>query len=455
MNDFQKEFISSLLFHFKGKRSIEKYRQKALNGIVKYAYVNCPYYNALYKDVDFSHDIELSKLPVTNKEQIMARYEDCVADRNVKKSDIFDFIKDIDNCKRLLYDKYMVIMTSGSTGGAVSVLYDKKMVNHLVSSGSIRSFADLKELFGFLLRGKFVVTVCQNVSFGVANQVNQHNIAGLRHQDRTMTWVHSLDPLEKIVSRLNELKPSLLNTYPSTLELLCDEQEAGRLNIHPAVIACGGEKMDDKTRLRAGKLFNAHVHSNYSCSEGGTIANECSRGHLHINEDSVIIEAVDENGNPVADGEKSAKIYLTNLINRVQPVIRYEITDCVTIHSERCGCGKKSKWLEISGRTADVLRFDTKNGVRGIPSFGLYMRVYDLLCLKRFQVIVHRGNIVELRIVPSDGFDLQQAFDTCAENIKDYLGKNGVSDVRIILSEREPERDEKNMKFKAIYQVAD
>lgn len=248
MSDFAKACVSSFFFRFKSERGVARYRQKKLNELVKYAYDNSPYYHDLYKNVDFSRDITLSELPVTNKAGIMADYENALTDRTVRRADVFEFIKDIGNCKKLLYDKYMVIMTSGSTGGAVSVLYDRDMVNHVVASGSIHSFATLKELRSYCGRGRFVVTVCQNVSFGVANQVNQHNIAGLRHQERVMAWVHSLSPIEEIVARLNVLQPALLNTYSSTLELLCDEQEAAVSAAKACPTVRGGARRSCLTR---------------------------------------------------------------------------------------------------------------------------------------------------------------------------------------------------------------
>ena len=68
------------------------------------------------------------------------------------------------------------------------------------------------------------------------------------------------------------------------------------------------------------------MQTGYSCTEGGFISFQCSEGHLHVNDDWVILEPVDANGKPVPPGTLSDKLYLTNLANFVQPVIRYEVT---------------------------------------------------------------------------------------------------------------------------------
>ena len=57
----------------------------------------------------------------------------------------------------------------------------------------------------------------------------------------------------------------------------------------------------------------------------------------------------------MAPGERSAKVYLTNLFNRALPLIRYEITDEVTILNEPCPCGSAHRCVaDIQGRLDDV-----------------------------------------------------------------------------------------------------
>jgi phenylacetate-coenzyme A ligase PaaK-like adenylate-forming protein len=48
---------------------------------------------------------------------------------------------------------------------------------------------------------------------------------------------------------------------------------------------------------------------------------------LVFNSDCCIVELVDEANQPVPDGTPSAKVLLTTLTNRLQPLIRYELTD--------------------------------------------------------------------------------------------------------------------------------
>src|SRR5690606_33710932 len=66
---------------------------------------------------------------------------------------------------------------------------------------------------------------------------------------------------------------------------------------------------------------------------------ECRHRRLHVNADWVILEPVDASYGPVPVGEPSATVLATSLSNRVQPIIRYDLADSVTVLPDRCGCG--------------------------------------------------------------------------------------------------------------------
>jgi phenylacetate-coenzyme A ligase PaaK-like adenylate-forming protein len=72
----------------------------------------------------------------------------------------------------------------------------------------------------------------------------------------------------------------------------------------------------------------------------------------------MIVEPVDEHGRSVAPGEPSAKVYLTNLYNQAMPLIRYEITDEITVLPQPCPCGSAMRCIgDIQGRLDDVFEY--------------------------------------------------------------------------------------------------
>jgi phenylacetate-coenzyme A ligase PaaK-like adenylate-forming protein len=93
----------------------------------------------------------------------------------------------------------------------------------------------------------------------------------------------------------------------------------------------------------------------WGTSEGGAIACGCGAGSgMHLSDDLLIVEPVDADGNPVPPGTRSAKIYITNLFNHVMPLIRYELTDEVTLATRECPCGSAHRLVEdVQGRLED------------------------------------------------------------------------------------------------------
>jgi phenylacetate-coenzyme A ligase PaaK-like adenylate-forming protein len=158
-------------------------------------------------------------------------------------------------------------------------------------------------------------------------------------------------PFREIVDGLNELQPSKLGGYPSALYLLANEARAGRLRISPRSVGTSAEPLLPEIRAALEEIWGVPVGNLWCCSEGGT-AKSCGRGRgMHLADDLCIVELVDAEGKPVPPGVRSAKIYLTNLYNHALPLIRYEITDEMTLIDEPCPCGSAHRRIEdVQGR---------------------------------------------------------------------------------------------------------
>ncbi|MCR4713634.1 MAG: hypothetical protein K5751_04565, partial [Treponemataceae bacterium] len=213
---------------------------------------------------------------------------------------------------------------------------------------------------------------------------------------------------------------------------------------------------------------------------------------FHVNDDWVILEAVDANNQPVPFGTQSSKVLLTNLANKVCPIIRFEITDRIVMHNEPCACGNDRPWLTIEGRTDDILTF--ANGVKIAP-LSLYAILKEIHGIQRFQLVQTGGNALELRLVAKDAGtvpvavdassasadgetsvaagasadtnvpiaatgacaskdigtvpDKTQLFSEARRALAEYLSQNGV-ECEISLSEKLPEADERSGKFKHV-----
>ena len=426
----------------------EKLRSDRLNAVVNHARNNSPYYNQLYKDVP--HDFSLSDLPVTDKKSLMENWDNWVCDRTLKLADVERFMEDTSNIGSFYNKEYMVFTTSGSTGNPLVAVVDKNANNIMGGISACRSFARKQDLIAFAKKKGKTIGVFADGGFYLANSSVRNKLKTMPWKKKQVAVSSALYPIDTIVKQLNDFQPAMLGGYPSNLELLIDEVNEGRLNISPALIMTGGEYLSDDLRKRLAETFNCYVQTSYSCTEGGTVACECTNQHFHINDDWLIVEAVDNNGNPVADGVLSDKIYLTNLYNYTQPFIRYEVTDRVIMHHEDCGCGNPSPWIELEGRTDDVTTFVEDEKIIKIPPLAVYATLKEIHSLRRFQVLVYNQNKVELRIETKDGEDRTKAFEEAKTALKNYLAVQGIHSVSITLADSLPQQDENSGKFKHI-----
>lgn len=413
-------------------------QRKRLLALVKYAREKSPFYRNLYAGI--GDDFSLTDFPPVSKPELMAHFDDVLTDRSITMARINDFTQDLDHIGRMIDDKYLIFKTSGSTGNPAIVLYDKQNIDVSSAVAAFRTFARKEDFREFMKHGKKTAGVFADYGFYLACGMSRYLQLKMPRQ-RTKITVDVNAPEADIIKQLNDFQPAMLSGYPSNLALLADFEG---LRIHPDVVVTGGELLTDDIRRKLEGRFGCYVQTHYSCTEGGEIACECEEKHLHINEDWVIFEPVDSGNNPVPFGEMSDKVLITNLANYIQPSIRYELTDRVIVHDEKCKCGRTTRWLEIEGRTDDILEFE--NGVRIAP-MSLYKVLEEVKEIRRFQLIQRSSDKVELRII-SDAPG--EAFKQAKHDLQDFFKSKELT-VEIVKSEEPPRAHEISGKFKHIY----
>lgn len=419
-----------------------------LQDLVAYAREHSPYYKKLYAEVPV--DFKPADLPPVNKSTLMEHWDDWVCDRDLTLAEVRTFMEDKDNIGRRLNNEYLVFTTSGSTGNPLVTVVDRSADNIMGAISAVRAFARREDLIRFMKRGGKSIGVFADEGFYLGNSSIRSRLLAMPWKKHQMAVSSALYPVERIVEQLNAFQPAMLGGYPSNLELLIEEAEAGRLHISPVIIMTGGEYLSEALRNRLSETFHCYVQTSYSCTEGGTVACECPEHHFHINDDWLIVEPVDAEGNPVPDGVQSEKILLTNLYNYVQPYIRYEVTDRVIMHHERCACGNPSPWIELEGRTDDVTVFRENEQMIRIPPLAMYAVLKEVHELRRFQVLVYPQNRIMMRIEPMDGAEKQTVFSAARTCLEQYLASQGIRQVTIELSDEPPQQNPSSGKYKHI-----
>ena len=311
--------------------------------------------------------------PVTRAE-LMARFDDWVTDPALRLDDLQALTRDPARAGEAWLGRYVVWESSGTSGQPGIFVQDARAMAVYDALEATRQrpparapalpFWPLAALGGFDWLGASdrhaLVTAtgghfASTVSFERLRTINPW----LALNARSFSVLQAPDTL---VAALNDFRPTVLATYPTAAAVLADEALAGRLRIAPRCVMMGGESVSPAVRQHVARAFRAVVRSSYGTSEFLPIAWECAHGQLHVNADWVLLEPVDEQQRPVPPGQRSDTVLLTNLVNTVQPLIRYELGDHVTLHAERCTCGSPLPVIEVQGRHDEPLVLAGSNG---------------------------------------------------------------------------------------------
>jgi phenylacetate-coenzyme A ligase PaaK-like adenylate-forming protein len=231
---------------------------------------------------------------------------------------------------------------------------------------------------------------------------------------------------------------------------LASERAAGRLTIQPDMVWSGGEYLSPTAHAGLERAFGCPVVNEYGASECLSIAFGCSAGWLHVNADWVIVEAVEADLSPTPAGQVSHSVLVTNLANRVQPVIRYDLGDTIVMHAGRCTCGNPLPALRVHGRCDDVVEVRGVSGrtLRLLP-LALTTVVEEAAGIHRFQIVQRDPASLWLRVDPSERGGDGRAIGRATDALCAYLHAQG-AEVRVIADRRPPQRDARSGKLRQV-----
>jgi putative adenylate-forming enzyme len=354
------------------------YQRKALQQLRENAYARSPFYQRFHRGL-FDHPLQ--DLPVLTKSIMMENFDELVTDRSVRLDKVRAFSEDRTE-DRLFLDRYWVTATSGSSGQPGFFLF-----NHREWSTIVASFGRGQEWSGAkvsIFHRRKMATVASTSAWHMSSQVARTAKSWWTPSIR----LPSTDSLESIVQALNRWQPDILIAYASMARILANEQLDGRLRIQPNKVFTSSEVLTEETRRLIKSIWRDDPFNQYGATETADIAAEYQTcRHMHLFEDLVIAEVVDDNYQPVPQGTYGAKLLITTLFSRTQPLIRYELHDSVRLSMESCSSGLPFAILEsIRGRIEDTLYVPAKSGGRVAIQSLVFNRIMDILPLSGWQV---------------------------------------------------------------------
>jgi phenylacetate-coenzyme A ligase PaaK-like adenylate-forming protein len=429
-------------------------QQARLRRLIEYARSRSPYYRERYAALSRgAHD--LPALSPMAKSDLVANFDGWATDPAVTRKTAEAFVADPTRIGHYYLDRYVAFSTSGTTGAPAVFLHDRgamsvyqglllaRRLPTLIAADAFRPFLRNRA------RTAMIIATGGHFASSVVEALVRSRHPRLAGRNRTFSL---MAPLPDLVRALNEFRPAVVGSYPTALAVLAGEQAAGRLRIAPALLLSGAERLSTPLGERISESFQCPIRDTYAASEFMGIAFDCRYGRLHVNADWLILEPVDAAGEPVAPGEASHTTLLTNLANHVQPLIRYDLGDSVTVFPAPCPCGSPLPAIRPEGRRDETLWIELADGAsRPLIPLVLATAVEEAPGVLRYQVLQAGPRRLRLRFDEAPGHDRALVCDDVLRRLRAYLSSQGLASVEVDLSEERPSSDTAGGKMRQFF----
>jgi len=407
-------------------KQMEKYRDKAFKKTIEYAY-KTPLYHQKYKDAGIHprdiHGIkDIKKLPYISKKDIRNNFPDGIIPTNYNKK------------------KGYIIATGGTTGKSVFLYTDL-----LSMAESIQISVRELNHFGFNHK-KTRFAHIGNLSTNRIDLVMEEKLYGPLKTFFNVDHILNMDvnqPIKTLINKLDSFKPDLLVTYPAIHQHLAFLKKKGYgKNFNPKLLFSAGAMLDEYTRSYVEDVFGCRLLNSYPSVEAGTnIAFECKEGTWHVHHDFFHLEAIDDNQELVAPGERG-HLVITKLYGRGTPIVRYTgMDDWVRIIDKmECNCGLKTPVIKggVEGRMkANIILPNGKIFPPGAFCFiEPVLKKFNTFKVKQYQIIQKKIDEIEiLLVIDEDLRNVGVSVEEIKENIKQTYREKVGPDVTINVKE--------------------
>lgn len=309
----QYEFLKST--EFASRQELENIQLENARKFLLFAETQSPYYKKLFQKIGFQScnlgsidDIKV--IPEIDKETLISENAEIHTQG--------------------LSEQCRIAETSGTSGASLSFMRNERW-DSLNRASMLRSYDwyDVKPwdrngyLWGYNIQG---------------SQAIKTQFLDLL-QNRFRLFNYSKKEILKFAKKLDGA--SFLTGYSSMIYEIAKTLNSYELSIPNLKLIKGTSEMIlDIYKEECQKAFGRTVTSEYGAAEAGLIAFECPYGGMHINIENLILETNDQ-----------GEAIVTNLASQSFPIIRYNLSDSITVTDGKCACGRQHPMVkEIAGR---------------------------------------------------------------------------------------------------------
>lgn len=329
--------------HYRSTEEIRSFQEARLHEAIDYAYTNSAFYRELFdsckiRPADIRTIEDLRRLPVTTKQDLQLRNKDFLC---VDSSQIVDYVT-----------------TSGTLGEPVVFALTENDLDRL----------GYNELSSFTMAG-----CSRNDIMQLMTTIDRRFMAGLAYwlgaRALGMGVIRVGNGIPELQwNTINSIHPTVCMCVPSFLmKLIAFAEENGidyrSCSLRKAI--CIGEalRQPDGNLTTLGSRIHEkwpelELYSTYASTEMQASFTECScHCGNHVPADLIIVEFLDDEGNPVAEGE-SGEVTITTLGVEGMPLVRFRTGDICIHYDSPCACGRNSTRLSsVIGRKGQMIKF--------------------------------------------------------------------------------------------------
>ena len=399
------------------RQQIESYQERRLRALLGYARERSPFHARRLHGLDTSTAsvADLERLPVMTKQDAQENWDDIVTTGDL----------DRDHAENILAEQQWFGYTPGSqqifsSGGSSGVrgvyVWDWEF------AASVSCLAWRMQAAQERRSSSHSPTLLAVLAAGGPPHASTPLFDVPTTPQMATTVIPAGDPFEDVRAAVAAARPSHLVGYATVIGKLARATLAGDLEINPIRVSTNSEPLVDEDRRAIGQAWNAQLHNLWGSTEIGVQAVGCGLGEgLHVCEDEVILERVDENGTPVASDAPAARTLATGLANRTFPFIRYDLGDQVRTLDGDCACGSAfARVADIGGRRDDDFRYPTAT----IPASVFRHILGTDARVSEYQVMQMAGGAKVLAVGSPD-------VDQLTALIADALRERGMSDPEV------------------------
>jgi phenylacetate-CoA ligase len=334
-----------------GREQLAALQTERLRDLLSHVAEHSPFYAHRLRGVDVARFelADLARLEPVSKPELMAALDDVFTDRALDRSKVEESLAQTGREPVPLVGRYLAQATGGSSGQRGVFVSDAATWAE-VSGGCFRAILmHAPPRAAGRVRVAMVAAASAVHSTGLAAACNDPS------GPVEMTSVPVTQSLDSIVERLDALQPDALIGYPTLIAPLARAQAAGRLQLSLRQVVTTSEMLTPELRAVIRSGFGVPVLNVFGTTEGLMGGSEPDSDVFTFNSDTCLVEIVDADHRPVPVGTPSSHVLITNLANRVQPLIRYQLDDRFTRAPDSPAHGHVRATIE--GRCDDILRF--------------------------------------------------------------------------------------------------